>query len=150
MHAIGEHDQVKADQPHVVGERHPRQADVVLVEVHRISVAPRMLASRLACVSTTPLGSLVEPEENWMKAVSSGFARGAACRCAQLLELIDQEGALGRSASSVAARGRRRHCGDAIEQALLGIDERCAELARDAQQLVAVLVADARARPAPR
>ncbi len=35
------------------------------------SVEPRALARMLPCVSTTPLGSLVEPEENWMKAVSS-------------------------------------------------------------------------------
>ena len=34
--------------------------------------APRALARMLPCVSTTPLGSLVEPEENWMKATSSG------------------------------------------------------------------------------
>ena len=39
------------------------------------SVAPRQLAMMLPCVSTTPLGSLVEPEENWMKAVSCGCAR---------------------------------------------------------------------------
>ena len=37
-------------------------------------VEPSMLAMRFACVSTTPLGSLVEPDENWMKAVSSGLA----------------------------------------------------------------------------
>jgi hypothetical protein len=39
------------------------------------SVAPRQLAMMLPWVSTTPLGSLVEPEENWMKAVSSGVTR---------------------------------------------------------------------------
>ena len=39
------------------------------------SVAPRALAMMFACVSTTPFGSLVEPDENWMKAMSSGCAR---------------------------------------------------------------------------
>ena len=43
-----------------------------------------MLANTLACVSTTPFGSPVEPEENWMKAVWSGAtaARSAACSTA--------------------------------------------------------------------
>ena len=34
--------------------------------------APSALARMLRCVSTTPLGSLVEPDENWMNAVCSG------------------------------------------------------------------------------
>ena len=38
------------------------------------SLAPRALARMLAWVSTTPFGSLVEPEENWMKAGSCGDA----------------------------------------------------------------------------
>ncbi len=36
----------------------------------RSMIAP-MLVIRFRCVSTTPLGVLVEPEENWMKATSS-------------------------------------------------------------------------------
>ena len=36
------------------------------------SEAPRALARTLRWVSTTPFGSLVEPEENWMNATSSG------------------------------------------------------------------------------
>ena len=36
------------------------------------SPAPRVFVMILRCVSTTPLGSLVEPDENWMKAMSSG------------------------------------------------------------------------------
>ncbi len=38
------------------------------------SLTPRQLARMLRWVRTTPLGSLVEPEENWMKATSSGAA----------------------------------------------------------------------------
>ena len=34
-------------------------------------MAPSAFARMLPCVSTTPFGSLVEPEENWMKATSS-------------------------------------------------------------------------------
>ena len=32
VHAIGEHHQMEADKPHVVRQRHPRQAGVVFVE----------------------------------------------------------------------------------------------------------------------
>ena len=34
-----------------------------------------MFVVTLRCVRTTPFGSLVEPDENWMNAVSSGVAR---------------------------------------------------------------------------
>ncbi len=37
------------------------------------SPAPRALVRMFLWVSTMPLGSLVDPEENWMNAVSSGF-----------------------------------------------------------------------------
>ena len=40
-----------------------------------IVVAPSMLAIRLPCVSITPFGSLVEPDENWMNARSDGSGR---------------------------------------------------------------------------
>ena len=72
--ARSEHHQVEADQTHVVRERHPRQANVVLVEA-AAWFTDWLWAIRLACVSTTPFGSLVEPEENWMKATLSGRAR---------------------------------------------------------------------------
>ena len=44
-------------------------------------IAPSVFATRLPCVSCTPLGSLVEPEENWMNARSAGeAARGRPAR----------------------------------------------------------------------
>ena len=39
------------------------------------AVAPAMFATRLPWVSITPLGSLVDPDENWMNARSSGAGR---------------------------------------------------------------------------
>jgi len=39
VHAVREHDDVEADQPHVVRERHPRETDVVLVEARRLGTA---------------------------------------------------------------------------------------------------------------
>ncbi len=41
-------------------------------------IAPSAFARMFACVSTTPLGSLVDPEENCMNAVSSGRTRAGA------------------------------------------------------------------------
>ena len=75
VHAVREHEDVKADQSHVVGQRHPRKADIVLGEAGATSVDAAALARMLRWVSTTPLGSLVEPEENWMKATSSRLPR---------------------------------------------------------------------------
>ena len=63
--------QVEPDQSHVVGERHPRQADILTLW-SGLPVHPRQLAMMLAWVKTTPLGSLVDPDENWMKATSFG------------------------------------------------------------------------------
>ncbi len=39
MYAVGEHHQVKADQTHVMGQWHPRQADVVWTEVRDLGGA---------------------------------------------------------------------------------------------------------------
>ena len=47
-----------------------------------------------------------------------------------------------RPAKALRLARLRREGADPIERAALGIDERLAELARDAQQLVPVLVAD--------
>src|SRR5579863_5437087 len=104
---------------------------------------PRMFAMRLACVSTTPLGSLVEPEENWMKATSAGRARwGLPLRpsCSSW----STRNARVRSVASVSRSSSLLAGGEALQQSLLGIDIRSAQLARDAQQLAAVLVTEAR------
>ena len=57
------------------------------------SVEPRALARMLPCVSTTPFGSLVEPEENWMKAVSSARHLLYAAGARDVIQVIDQESA---------------------------------------------------------
>ncbi len=73
VHPVRKHHDEHADQAHVVGQRHPRQRDVLSREARRPAWRRGCSPGCCACVSTTPLGSLVEPEENWMKAVSSGL-----------------------------------------------------------------------------
>ena len=144
MHPVVEHDEVKADQSHVVGQRHPGEADVIRREAGRLRSTPRALAMMLPCVSTTPLGSLVEPEENWMKATSSGCACVRLAGAARCRPGHRPGTRATRSASKVCASPTCAGEGaDALERAALGVDEGLAELARDAQQLVAVLIADA-------
>ncbi len=92
VHPVGEHHQVKAYESHVMGERHPRQADIVLVETRSLSRAP-------------PVGDDVAVREH----DAFGLARRTggklderdvfgpgALRLAgfgDVIELIDQEGA---------------------------------------------------------
>ena len=107
------------------------------------SVEPRQLARMLPWVSTTPLGSLVEPEENWMKAVSSALTR-CTLPAREMSSRSSTRKARRRRPSKVCCSPDLRGEGaDALERAALGVDEGLAEAARDAQQLVAVLVADA-------
>ena len=76
-HARVHHEQVKADQPHVVRERHPAERGVGLAEgraLHR-AVAVR---EDVRVGQHHALGSLVEPDENCMNAVSSGRTRAGA------------------------------------------------------------------------
>ena len=128
LHAIGEHHQMKADQPHVVGQRHPRQADVVRVEARDRGDCRGCWPCRLACVSTTPLGSLVEPEENWMKATSPGRAR-CSLPLRPSCSSSSTRNARARSDSiSVPRRRLRGEAGEALEQAPLGVDIRAPSL----------------------
>ncbi len=142
VHAVGEHEEVKADQAHVVGERHPRQAHVVLGEARRlgraVSVGEDVAvgehdALRLAGRAG---GELDESDVGRAGALHAAGAR-------DVIELIDQEGALAQGLVQLRLARLRGEGADALERAALGVDERGAELARDAQQLVAVLVADA-------
>ena len=82
-HTRVHHDQVQADQAHVVRQRHPARARCRCSLKPAPGVAPSAFARMFACVSTTPLGSLVEPEENWMNAVSSGRRRAPAARASR-------------------------------------------------------------------
>jgi len=48
---------------------------------------PSAFARMFACVSTTPLGSLVEPDENWMNAIPSPETRAGFARMLSRLDL---------------------------------------------------------------
>ncbi len=106
--------------------------------------APSAFARMLRCVSTTPFGSLVEPEENWMNAVSPAVTRAGVPGARDVVELVDQERARARAPST---RCRLRRSSPRTPPAGRAACGRCraaaAELPRDAQQLVLVLVADA-------
>ena len=106
-------------------------------------VAPPILAIRLPCVSITPFGSLVEPEENWMNARSEGSGRWSFP--GREMSVIDSTRKQRESrsamsslspASAASACRRSRFFASVYRYGL-------AELARDAQELVPVLVADA-------
>ena len=107
------------------------------------SPEPRAFTRMLRWVSTTPLGSLVEPDENWMNAMSSGltactwpaFEMSSTCSAkkARGLEAVE-----GRLFAGAAGKGA-----DAIECLPVGVDEGLAQFPGDAQQLVFVLVTDA-------
>ena len=106
-------------------------------------VAPSAFVRMLRWVSTTPLGSLVEPDENWMNAVWSGTQVGRRAGSRNVVERVDQERArLERTPGFWLAEGGgvRR---EAVAELLVGVEKRLPELLRDAQQLVLVLVADA-------
>ena len=97
----------------------------------------------LPCVSTTPLGSLVEPDENWMKATSSGRQLRRRAFAGDVVEVVDQECAGAQRVEGSPPAGPVGKLSDAIERLAVGVDEGRAQLARDAQQLVPVFVADA-------
>ena len=106
--------------------------------------APSALARMLPCVSTTPLGSLVEPEENWMNAVCPRCTPAGVPARRNVVELRRR----GRCAASSAVhasgspvvRGERRQ---PVAQLAGPCTGTAAQLLRDAQQLVLVFVADA-------
>jgi hypothetical protein len=102
-----------------------------------------MFAMRLPCVSMTPFGSLVEPEENWMKARSS--ALGRCSLPGREMSVIDSTRKAARLEFSEQRRlpdlpGERLQ---ALQILGVRVQQRLAELARHPQQLVAVLIADA-------
>ncbi len=120
--------------------------DVVLVEARGFAWRRAHSRGCCACVSTTPLGSLVEPGgELDERGVVRLRARARSPAREMSSSVVDQERARARALSNVsgfAGLGRRtRRCARA--SLLVGVDEGLAELARDAQQLVPVLVADA-------
>ena len=55
-----------------------QRLDLPFLDYTRATIVPSLFVRMLAWVSTTPLGSLVDPDENCMKAVSSGRTRAGA------------------------------------------------------------------------
>ena len=87
------------------------------------SLTPQLLARMLPCVSTTPFGSLVEPEENWMKATSSGSRALTLAGARDVIEIVDQEGARAQPLEQLLLTDLRGKGADALERAALGVDE---------------------------
>ena len=71
----------------------------------------------------------------------AGALHAAGAR--DVVEIIDQECLAAQGLEHLRFPGLGGEGADALERAALGVDERLAEAARNAQQLVAVLVADA-------
>ena len=89
------------------------------------------------------MGSLVEPDENWMNAVWSGSRLRRGARARDVVERFDQEGpwlerAPGLGLAEGGGVGRQT-----VAQLLVGVEQRLPELPRNPQQLVLVFVADA-------
>ena len=105
-----------ADEPHVVVQRQPADADVGGGGRHRRRArgSRRCSPTRLRCVSATPLGADVDPEVNCTNAMSSSDGGGGRCRLAGASRSSAHEHAAtdpGSRARSVlerrrAARGR--------------------------------------------
>ena len=132
---------MKADQSHVVGQRHPGEADVIRRELCRFDhaacvgddVAVRQHhAFRLAGRAGGELD-----ERDIVRPRLIGLPRTR-----DVVQVIDQEGARAQARESSLLAGLGGESTDPLERAALGVDEGLAELARDAQELVTVLVAD--------
>src|SRR5579885_385513 len=142
VHAAVEHDEMEADQAHVMGERHPGKTDVLRTEARRGDRAPRGgndVAVRQNHALGLAGGAGGELDEG-------GIVRPRPMRltCTRnVIQVIDQEGTRAQALEGLRLAGLRREGADALERAALCVDEGRAELAGDAQQLVAVLVADA-------
>ena len=100
------------------------------------SMIPRMLVIRLACVSTTPFGWPVDPDENWMNARSSG-RRSAG----------EPSSAMERTASTESGDSLRQPLGCAetlkpLQQALLRIDIGSSQRIEHVKKLVTMIVTD--------
>ena len=130
-------------------QRHPAERDVVWSSKPR--GLPRALGVRedvaVGQHDALRLAGRARRELDERRVVRRQLRRRAGAR--DVVELLDQERArLQRRPGLRLADGRRRMSRGA-RAASVRVQERRAELPRDAQQLVLVLVADADARPAP-
>jgi hypothetical protein len=141
-HARVHHHQMKADQPHVVRERHPAERRIVGREPGSLS---RALGVRedVAVGQHDTLGCARRAGRELDECRVVGAHLRGLPGATHVLELIDQE----CPRVERGPRGRFVGCGcvgrKAVAQLAVRVEPRCAELSRDPEQLVLVLVADA-------
>ena len=125
-----------------MGERHPRQAHVVLVEsggFGRTAPVGDDVAVREHHALGRAGGAGGELNEGGVTGTRALYAAGAR----DVVQVVHQEGARTQPLEHRTLARLRREAADALECAPLGVQEGLVEPARDAQQLVTVLVADA-------
>jgi hypothetical protein len=140
--AVVEHDEMEADQPHVVGERHPGETDVILREPRRLRRAARV-GDDVAVRQHHALGLAGRARGELDEGDVLGRRLNGLAGAGDVIEIVDQEGARAQSLEGFRLPGLGGEGADPLERAALGIEEGPAELAGDAQELVPVLVADA-------
>src|SRR5215831_20621929 len=139
VHAIREHDEMESDQPHVVGERHPGETHVVLVEAPRLG-ATADVGENVAVgehyalrVTRRAGGELDEGDVIGTDALHAAWSR-------DVIEVIDQERAAAQAIEQLLLARLCSERTDALERTALGVEKWRAQAPRDSQQLVAVLV----------
>ena len=106
------------DEPHVVVQRQPRHADVLVARARRPRRSRRCSAARQRCGSITPLGSAVDPLVNWRIPSASGSSGGRSHRAASPRSSSRQHDRAGRRARR---RGRARGRGRRATSARVGV-----------------------------
>ena len=142
LHAVAEHEQVKADQAHVVGERHPAQRDILRREA-RYAAGARAVGEDVAVGQDDALRLARRARRELDEGDVVGAGPDDAPGAADVVEFVNEEGAgLQRiEGGALADAGGERL--QPVEVLAVRVQVRGAELARDAQELVPVLVADA-------
>ena len=135
------HHEVEADQAHVVRERHPAERDVLFAETRRLRRTLRVRQD-VAVGEHHALGFAGRTRRELDERSLVGVQGCGCARPRNVVERVDQERArLERTPGFGLAEGGGIRC-EAVAQLPVGVEERLAELLRDAQQLVLVLVAD--------
>ena len=143
VHPIGEHEDVKADETHVVRQRHPRDADVVFGEVRHLGRAAGVcenVVMRQHDALGLAGGAGGELDEGDVIRLRAHRAAGAR----DVVELVDDKGARAQRCEELLLAHALGEGGDALKGFAVGVEVGTAELSRDAQQFVAMLVADAK------
>ena len=132
-----------ADQPHVVRQGHPRQADVLVGVAHRLGGAAQVV-DQVGVGEHDALGRAGRARRILDEGHVLRAHRVRAPGARQVDQVVGQQHALREPFIVRLLPVFFGKYADALEQAPFGVQERRAELRGDAQQLVAMLVADAR------